>query len=165
MAAAWLCAARQAGERAMNPLVFIRLECLKLAAQDFIWDDNTSTPETKYVIEAAKAYEKHVRRGIRNADLGGGCGCGNKSNTVEAQRKRQQLLQQDAKALIDSRIEPMTLAQLVTNYDITFPQDDADRIDATLRKYQLRRNVTGFELAAWVESGLLRGAKGKAYTP
>lgn len=149
----------------MNPLVFIRLECLKLAAQDFIWDDNTPTPETKYVIEAAKVYEKHVRRGIRIADLGGGCGCGGKSDTAEAKRKRQQLLLQDAKALIDPRIEPMTLAQLVTNYDLTFPQDDADRIDAALRKYQLRRNVTGVGLSQWIETGLLPGAKGKAFVP
>lgn len=150
----------------MNPLVFIRLECLKLAAQDFIWDDGTPQPETKYVIEAAKVYEKHVRRGMRIADLGGGCGCGGKqADSAEAQRKRQMLLHENAKALLDARLEPMTLMQLVTDYDLTFPQADADRIDATLRKYQLRRNVTGDCLAKWIETGLLPGAKGKAFVP
>ena len=149
----------------MNPLIGIRLECLRLATAEITYAGEPITPDTKTVLGIAKQYEKHVRRGIRIADLGGGCGCGGKSDTAEAQRKRQQLLLQDAKALIDPRIEPMTLAQLVTNYDLTFPQNDADRIDAALRKYQLRRNVTGFELAAWIESGLLRGAKGKPYTP
>lgn len=143
----------------MNPLVFIRLECLRVAMQD----RHGVGPDD--AIKAAKQYEKHVRRGIRIADLGGGCGCGGKSNTAEARRKRQQLLLQDAKALIDGRIETMALSWLVTDYDLTFPQADADRIDAVLRKYQLRRNVTGDDLAKWIETGLLPGAKGKAYTP
>lgn len=143
----------------MNPLIGIRLECLRIAMQ------HPQTFTTDAAIAAAKQYEKHVRRGIRNADLGGGCGCGGKANTAEAQRKRQQLLMQDAKALIGLRIEPMTLAQLVTDYDLTFPQADAERIDAVLRKYALRRNVTGDCLAKWIELGLLPGAKGKPYTP
>lgn len=144
----------------MNPLIGIRLECLRLAIQ--AGPGNSTT----LALELAKHYEKHVRRGIRIADLGGGCGCGGKnSNTVGAARARQQLLMQDAKALIGLRIEPMTLAQLVTDYDLTFPQADAERIDAVLRKYQLRRNVTGDCLAKWIETGLLPGAKGKAFVP
>jgi len=144
----------------MNPLVFIRLECLRVAMQD----RHGVGPDD--AIKAAKQYEKHVRRGIRIADLGGGCGCGGKSsNTVGAARARQQLLMQDAKALIGLRIEPMTMSQLVTDYDLTFPQADAERIDAVLRKYALRRNVTGDDLAKWIETGLLPGGKGKAYTP
>lgn len=149
----------------MNPLIGIRLECLRLATAEITYAGEPITPDTKTVLDIAKQYEKHVRRGIRIADLGGGCGCGGKANAADAQRKRQQLLIQDAKALIDLRIEPMTLAQLVTDYDLTFPQGDADRIDAVLRKYQLRRNVTGDCLAKWIETGLLPGAKGKAYTP
>lgn len=143
----------------MNPLIGIRLECLRLAIQACPGNSTTNT------LDLAKHYEKHVRRGIRIADLGGGCGCSGKSDTAEAKRKRQQLLQQDVKTLIGVRIEPMTLLQLVTDYDLTFPQDDADRIDAALRKYQLRRNVTGVGLSQWMETGLLPGAKGKAYTP
>jgi len=144
----------------MNPLVFIRLECLRVAMQD----RHGVGPDD--AIKAAKQYEKHVRRGIRIADLGGGCGCGGKSsNTVGAARARQQLLMQDAKALIGLRIEPMTMSQLVTDYDLTFPQADAERIDAVLRKYALRRNVTGDDLAKWIETGLLPGGKGKPYTP
>lgn len=149
----------------MNPLIAIRLECLRLAQTQVTWQGDVYTPDTKGAIEAAKVYEKHVRRGIRIADLGGGCGCGGKNNTGDAKRKRQHLLLENAKALIDLRIEPMTLAQLVTDYDLTFPQGDADRIDAVLRKYALRRNVTGDCLAKWIETGLLPGAKGKAYTP
>lgn len=149
----------------MNPLIGIRLECLRLATAEITYAGEPITPDTKTVLGIAKEYEKHVRRGIRIADLGGGCGCGGKSNTGDAKRKRQQLLLENAKALIDPRIEPMTLAQLVTDYDLTFPQGDADRIDVVLRKYQLRRNVTGDCLAKWIETGLLPGAKGKAYTP
>lgn len=144
----------------MNPLIGIRLECLRLAQTA-----GTGGLTVEQILELAKMYEKHVRRGIRIADLGGGCGCGGKSDTAEAKRKRQQLLQQDVKTLIGVRIEPMTLLQLVTDYDLSFPQDDADRIDAALRKYQLRRNVTADGLAKWCDTGLLPGARGKAYTP
>jgi len=149
----------------VNPLIGIRLECLRLASQDIAYGTQAIRPGTDNVLATAKAYEKHVRRGIRIADLGGGCGCGGKSNTGDAKRKRQQLLLENAKALVDPRIEPMTLSQLVTDYDLTFPQGDADRIDAVLRKYALRRNVTGDDLAKWIETGLLPGAKGKPYTP
>lgn len=145
----------------MNPLVGIRLECLRLATSH---SDISLVPTL--VVDIAKAYEKHVRRGIRIADLGGGCGCnGKKADGVEAQRKRQMLLHEDAKALLDTRIEPMTLVQLVTDYDLVFPQNDADRIDAKLKLYALRRNVTGDDLAKWISTGLLPGAKGRAYVP
>lgn len=157
----------------MNPLVLIRLECLKLAARDFIWDDNTPTPETKYVIEAAKVYEKHVLRGIRIADLGiriadlgSGCGCGGKqADSADAQRKRQQLLHEDARALLGEPMEQMTVVNLVTDYDLVFPQAAADRIDAKLKCYGLKRNVSGDDLGKWMQTGRLPGARGKAYTP
>lgn len=132
----------------MNPIALIRLEAARIAAGN---------------VEQARAIEKFVRRGIRIADLGGGCGC--RSNSADAQRKRQQLLVQDAKALIDTRIEAMTLMQLVTDYDLVFAQADADRIDAVLVKYRLKRNVTGHDLARWIETGLLPGASGKPYVP
>lgn len=143
----------------MNPLIGIRLECLRIAIQ------HPQTFTTDAAIAAAKQYEKHVRRGIRIADLGGGCGCGGKANTAEAQRKRQMLLHENAKALLDQGLEPMTLAQLVTDYDIVFPQAAADRIDAKLKGYGLRRNVTGDDVAKWIQTGLLPGAKGKPYMP
>jgi len=152
-------------EKQVNPLIGIRLECLRLASQDIAYGTQAIRPNTDHVLATAKAYEKLVRRGIRIADLGGGCGCGGKSNTGEAKRKRQQLLLENAKALIDLRIEPMTLSQLVTDYDLMFTPADAHRIDVALRKYQLRRNVTGDDLAKWIETGLLPGGKGKPYTP
>lgn len=149
----------------MNPLIGIRLECLRLATAEITYAGEPITPDTKTVLGIAKEYEKHVRRGIRIADLGSSCGCGGKADTADAQRKRQMLLHENAKALLDQGLEPMTLAQLVTDYDLVFPQAAAERIDAKLKGYGLRRNVTGDDVAKWIQTGLLPGAKGKPYTP
>lgn len=149
----------------MNPLVPIRLECLRLAQTQITHKGDVYNPDPHAVIESAKAYEKHVRRGIRTADLGGGCGCGGgKATSQQAKRARQAMLDQDAKAMIDARIDTMSLAALVTDYDLIFPQADAERIDAALAKLSLRRNVTGTDLAKWIETGSLPGGR-KQYVP
>lgn len=140
----------------MNPLIAIRLECLRLAAG--VTDTDTS------VVQAAARFEKYVRRGISRAELAGGCECSG-SETAEAQRKRQLLLHEDARAAIDGRLESMTIAQLVTDADLMIPPQDSARIDAALARLKLRRGVTGDALAAWVKSGRLPGAKGRGYTP
>lgn len=147
----------------MNPLVAIRLECLRLALTEAT---STTAISAGNVCAVAKIYEKHARRGIRIADLGGGCGCGGKkADGAEAQRKRQQLLHEDARALLGEPMEQMTLVNLVTDYDLVFPQAAADRIDAKLKGYGLKRNVSGDDLGKWIQTGLLPGAKGKPYTP
>lgn len=144
----------------MNPLVFIRLECLRVAMQD----RHGVGPDD--AIKAAKQYEKHVRRGIRIADLGGGCGCnGKQADSADARRKRQMLLHEDARALLGEPMEQMTVVNLVTDYDVVFPQAAADRIDAKLKGYGLKRNVSGDDLGKWMQTGLLPGARGKAFVP
>jgi hypothetical protein len=150
----------------VNPLVGIRLECLRLATAEITYAGEPITPDTKTVIDVAKVYEKHVRRGIRIADLGGGCGChGKTADSADAQRKRQMLLHENVRALLGEHMEQMTLAQLVTDYDLVFPQSAADRIDAKLKRYGLKRNVSGDDVGKWIQTGLLPGAKGKAYMP
>ena len=149
----------------MNPLVAIRLECLRLASGDIAYDGGAIKPDMKAVLVIANEYEKHVRRGLRNDQLAGGCGCSGNAGSSDAQRKRQQLLHEDAKALLDKSLEPMTLVQLVTDYDLVFPQAAADRIDAKLKAYGLRRNITGEDVGKWVLTGKLPGSRGKAYTP
>jgi len=139
----------------MNPLVAIRIECLRLAVQR-----NESD-----VIATAKALERHVRRGISRADLAGGCGCGQRTEGADAQRKRQVLLHEDVRALIDPRMNAMTLSQLITDPDLMLSPDDAHSVNANLARMGLKTAVTGADLQYWVLYGRLPGAKGKAYTP
>lgn len=134
----------------MNPIALIRLEAARIAGGD---------------VDKAKAIEQFVRRGIRKADLGGGCGCGPRADSAEAQRKRQALLHEDARALLGCKLEPMQLVQLLTDFDLTFPQRDADQIDAKLAKYGLRRNISGDDVNNWVLHGRLPGARGRAFVP
>lgn len=139
----------------MNPLVAIRIECLRLAVQ---------RPEPD-VIATATAMEKHVRRGISRADLAGGCGCGKRADSADAQRKRQMLLHEDVRALIDPRMAAMTLSQLITDPDLLLAPDDAHAVNERLARMSLRTSVTGADLQFWVQHGRLPGARGKAYTP
>lgn len=143
----------------MNPLVAIRLECLRIAMQD----RHGVGPDD--AIKAAKAYEKHVRRGIRTADLGGACGCAKGAESQEAQGKRQKLLHELARNVVGLPLGAMTLAQLVTDRHLGLPQDDAERVDKELTRIGLRREVTGPELGEWVQTGKLPGAKGKGFMP
>lgn len=138
----------------MNPLVAIRIECLRLAAH---------RPGSDVIATAAE-FEKHVRRGISRADLAGGCGCGQRADSADAQRRRQMLLHEDARAAIDGRLESMTIAQLVTDADLVFAPQDAERIDRALARLSLRRGITGDALSAWVRTGKLAGSR-KVYTP
>lgn len=139
----------------MNPLVAIRIECLRLAVQR-----NESN-----VIATAKTLEKHVRRGISRADLAGGCGCGQRTESADAQRKRQVLLHEDVRALIDPRMAAMTLSQLITDPELLLAPDDAQAVNERLARMSLRTYVTGADVQFWVKHGRLPGAKGKAYTP
>lgn len=143
----------------MNPLVAIRIECLRLAIEA---RDKTSLTQDS-ITAAAGVFERHVRRGIRRTDLGGGCGCIG-SDSADAQRKRQALLHEDARAAIDGRLESMTIAQLVTDADLVFAPQDAERIDRALARLSLRRGITGDALSAWVRTGKLAGSR-KVYTP
>ena len=139
----------------MNPLVALRIECLRLAVQR-----NESN-----VIATAKTLEKHVRRGISRADLAGGCGCGQRTESADAQRKRQVLLHEDVRALIDPRMAAMTLSQLITDPDLMLSPDDAHSVNVKLARMGLKTAVTGADLQYWVLHGRLPGARTKSFVP
>ena len=154
----------------MNPIVVIRLEALRLAlaagAQMPVRPQNGAE-----FVALAKEFEQSMRRGLTIEKLGGSHGCGGgcagkSANSPEAKRKRQQLLTQDVRALISPTLDEMTLAQLVTDYDITLTREQSAVVDNALAKLQLCRGSTGTCVAQWIETGKLPGpAGGKPYIP